>query len=77
MLNRLVMNIHVCFSGLVPLHNACSYGHFEVTDLLLKVSHKLPHLIIDLTYSTVILGLQNYLCFIDTTQMEICGSPVV
>ena len=22
--------------GLVPLHNACSYGHFEVTELLLK-----------------------------------------
>ena len=25
------------FSGLVPLHNACSYGHFEVTELLIKV----------------------------------------
>lgn len=24
------------FSGLVPLHNACSYGHFEVTEMLLK-----------------------------------------
>lgn len=24
-------------SGLVPLHNACSYGHYEVTELLLKV----------------------------------------
>jgi len=23
-------------SGLVPLHNACSYGHFEVTELLVK-----------------------------------------
>ncbi|KFV46172.1 TNKS1 protein, partial [Anthoscopus minutus] len=22
--------------GLVPLHNACSYGHYEVTELLLK-----------------------------------------
>lgn len=22
--------------GLVPLHNACSYGHFEVTELLVK-----------------------------------------
>ena len=22
--------------GLVPLHNACSYGHFEVTEMLLK-----------------------------------------
>ncbi len=26
------------FRGLVPLHNACSYGHFEVTELLLKVT---------------------------------------
>ena len=29
----------ICFddgSGLVPLHNACSYGHYEVTELLLK-----------------------------------------
>lgn len=24
-----------CCSGLVPLHNACSYGHYEVTELLL------------------------------------------
>lgn len=24
-------------SGLVPLHNACSYGHYEVTELLVKV----------------------------------------
>ena len=24
-------------SGLVPLHNACSYGHYEVTEMLLKV----------------------------------------
>ena len=23
--------------GLVPLHNACSYGHYEVTERLLKV----------------------------------------
>lgn len=23
--------------GLVPLHNACSYGHYDVTELLLKV----------------------------------------
>jgi len=30
--------LHVCISsGLVPLHNACSYGHYEVTELLLKV----------------------------------------
>ena len=24
-------------SGLVPLHNACSYGHYEVAELLLEV----------------------------------------
>jgi len=24
------------YSGLVPLHNACSYGHFEVTDMLIQ-----------------------------------------
>lgn len=24
-------------SGLVPLHNACSYGHYEVAELLVKV----------------------------------------
>lgn len=23
-------------SGLVPLHNACSYGHYEVVELLLQ-----------------------------------------
>lgn len=22
--------------GLVPIHNACSYGHYEVTELLIK-----------------------------------------
>ena len=27
----------MCFlRGLVPLHNACSYGHYEVTELLVK-----------------------------------------
>lgn len=26
-----------CFRDLVPLHNACSYGHYEVTELLVKV----------------------------------------
>ncbi len=25
------------FRGLIPLHNACSYGHFEVAELLVKV----------------------------------------
>lgn len=32
----IVMLILFCCSGLVPLHNACSYGHFEVTQLLIK-----------------------------------------
>lgn len=27
---------YVLFRGLVPLHNACSYGHYEVTELLVK-----------------------------------------
>lgn len=27
---------HYFYRGLVPLHNACSYGHFEVTDMLIK-----------------------------------------
>ena len=26
----------MCVSGLVPLHNACSYGHYEVAELLVK-----------------------------------------
>lgn len=32
--------------GLVPLHNACSYGHYEVANLLIKVGalgFKWPH----------------------------------
>ena len=29
---------HSHFRGLVPLHNACSYGHYEVTQLLIEVS---------------------------------------
>ena len=28
--------VYLYYSGLVPLHNACSYGHYEVTELLLK-----------------------------------------
>lgn len=24
------------YRGLVPLHNACSYGHYEVTEMLVK-----------------------------------------
>lgn len=27
---------HALHSGLVPLHNACSYGHYEVAELLVK-----------------------------------------
>lgn len=30
------MIIFLMYRGLVPLHNACSYGHFEVTDMLIK-----------------------------------------
>ena len=30
-------------SDLVPLHNACSYGHYEVTELLVKVSSSVPY----------------------------------
>ncbi len=26
----------ILHSGLVPLHNACSYGHYEVAELLVK-----------------------------------------
>lgn len=29
------MLFHFC-SGLVPLHNACSYGHYEVAELLVR-----------------------------------------
>ena len=31
-----LMSLCLFFSGLVPLHNACSYGHYEVTELLVK-----------------------------------------
>uniref|UniRef100_A0A672YJI9 Poly [ADP-ribose] polymerase n=1 Tax=Sphaeramia orbicularis TaxID=375764 RepID=A0A672YJI9_9TELE len=34
-----LQHFHVCFSsssGLVPLHNACSYGHYEVAELLVR-----------------------------------------
>ncbi|OXB84069.1 UNVERIFIED_CONTAM: hypothetical protein H355_012187, partial [Colinus virginianus] len=34
-LNKFVICL-LSYSGLVPLHNACSYGHYEVTELLLK-----------------------------------------
>ena len=32
-----------CCRGLVPLHNACSYGHYEVTELLIKVCTVISH----------------------------------
>lgn len=28
--------MYFAYRGLVPLHNACSYGHYEVTELLVK-----------------------------------------
>lgn len=31
-----VFSFPLTYRGLVPLHNACSYGHFEVTEMLLK-----------------------------------------
>lgn len=31
---RLALSCSVSCSGLVPLHNACSYGHYEVAELL-------------------------------------------
>uniref|UniRef100_A0A8B9GLM9 Uncharacterized protein n=1 Tax=Astyanax mexicanus TaxID=7994 RepID=A0A8B9GLM9_ASTMX len=33
--NRL-MCVSVILRGLVPLHNACSYGHYEVAELLVR-----------------------------------------
>ncbi|KAI1238446.1 hypothetical protein IHE44_0013178 [Lamprotornis superbus] len=35
-LKKFVICLLLPCSGLVPLHNACSYGHYEVTELLLK-----------------------------------------
>ena len=34
----IVVNLEASFlnRGLVPLHNACSYGHYEVTELLVR-----------------------------------------
>ena len=31
--------VSISVRGLVPLHNACSYGHYEVAELLVKVIH--------------------------------------
>lgn len=36
MLSYNVNYLLLTYRGLVPLHNACSYGHFEVTDMLIK-----------------------------------------
>ena len=30
------LTVYPSHRGLVPLHNACSYGHYEVTELLVK-----------------------------------------
>lgn len=30
------INTFSLISGLVPLHNACSYGHYEVAELLVR-----------------------------------------
>lgn len=61
----------VCLhSGLVPLHNACSYGHYEVTELLLKVGPKsmLGQVMVlqgrDLNQVQVMLEI--FLCFMET-----------
>lgn len=32
----LAINAFFLVSGLVPLHNACSYGHYEVAELLVR-----------------------------------------
>lgn len=31
-----VVKKYLFFRGLVPLHNACSYGHYEVAELLVR-----------------------------------------
>lgn len=35
-LYSLAVNAFSLISGLVPLHNACSYGHYEVAELLVR-----------------------------------------
>ena len=37
MFSDILTMLNFYFSGLVPLHNACSYGHYDVTELLIKV----------------------------------------
>ena len=37
-INEIVPSCVFFYSGLVPLHNACSFGHYEVTELLIKHS---------------------------------------
>lgn len=32
----IAINTFSLISGLVPLHNACSYGHYEVAELLVR-----------------------------------------
>ena len=58
---------HFYYSGLVPLHNACSYGHYEVTELLLRVCiNNIP--------LSVILHHNNSMELMSTPQ--ICGSSL-
>lgn len=48
----LIFNYYLFYfsSGLVPLHNACSYGHYEVTELLLKVSGGMQEYLFHFSY---------------------------
>ena len=36
MLESVLIRFFYLLRGLVPLHNACSYGHYEVTQLLIE-----------------------------------------
>ena len=40
--NATLFFLFLSFRGLVPLHNACSYGHYEVAELLVKVRPNNP-----------------------------------
>ena len=49
--------VTICCSGLAPLHNACSYGHYEVTELLLKVYNNMIPQSIALYYSMELMSM--------------------
>jgi len=57
-----VINICVFCRGLVPLHNACSYGHFEVTELLLKV-RKFAYLVLNEIIYLFMIVVSSFPCF--------------